>query len=128
MLWRHRDLSCENIQTLLLYTSIFQKFISSLNVCRATSAITHVVLGQFKTCVILIGGYLLFGSNPGITSICGAITALMGMSIYTYLNLHNSDDHSNKTAAKQASFSSPKSKLSRENGETHVGNAGPESV
>ncbi|KMS95696.1 hypothetical protein BVRB_005860 [Beta vulgaris subsp. vulgaris] len=94
----------------------------------ATSAITHVVLGQFKTCVILIGGYLLFGSNPGITSICGAITALMGMSIYTYLNLHNSDDHSNKTAAKQASFSSPKSKLSRENGETHVGNAGPESV
>ncbi|XP_021751263.1 nucleotide-sugar uncharacterized transporter 2-like [Chenopodium quinoa] len=94
----------------------------------ATSAITHVVLGQFKTCVILIGGYLLFGSNPGITSICGAITALMGMSVYTYLNLHNSEQHSNKTVSKQASFSSPKSKLSRENGDTHIGNDAAESV
>ncbi|XP_056692362.1 nucleotide-sugar uncharacterized transporter 2 isoform X2 [Spinacia oleracea] len=99
----------------------------------ATSAITHVVLGQFKTCVILIGGYLLFGSNPGITSICGAITALIGMSVYTYLTLHNSEQqHSNnKTASskQQASFSSPKkSKLSRENGDTHVVNDAAESV
>ncbi|KAL2930156.1 Nucleotide-sugar uncharacterized transporter 2 [Bienertia sinuspersici] len=94
----------------------------------ATSAITHVVLGQFKTCVILIGGYLLFGSNPGLTSICGAITALMGMSVYTYLNIQNSDQHTNKTASKQASFSSPKSKLSRENGESNGGNVGAESV
>uniref|UniRef100_A0A803MKC5 Sugar phosphate transporter domain-containing protein n=1 Tax=Chenopodium quinoa TaxID=63459 RepID=A0A803MKC5_CHEQI len=94
----------------------------------ATSAITHVVLGQFKTCVILIGGYLLFGSNPGITSICGAITALMGMSVYTYLNLNNSEQHSNKTVSKQASFSSPKSKLSRENGDAHIGNDAAESV
>ncbi|GAB4838305.1 hypothetical protein Ancab_027835 [Ancistrocladus abbreviatus] len=43
----------------------------------ATSAVTHVVLGQFKTCVILLGGYFLFGSNPGTISICGAITALV---------------------------------------------------
>lgn len=74
---------------------------------RATSAITHVVLGQFKTCVILIGGYLLFGSNPGFTSICGAITALIGMSVYTDLYLSNSDQHSNKSPSKQSSFSSP---------------------
>ncbi|MED6207557.1 hypothetical protein PIB30_036886 [Stylosanthes scabra] len=53
----------------------------------ATSAISHVVLGQFKTCVVLLGNYYIFGSNPGIISICGAITAIVGMSVYTYLNL-----------------------------------------
>ncbi|PKA57517.1 putative membrane protein [Apostasia shenzhenica] len=42
----------------------------------ATSAVSHVVLGQFKTCVILLGGFLLFHSNPGILSICGASTAI----------------------------------------------------
>ncbi|KAK9705382.1 hypothetical protein RND81_07G052300 [Saponaria officinalis] len=90
----------------------------------ATSAITHVVLGQFKTCVILIGGYLLFSSNPGITSICGAITALLGMSIYTYLNMHSSEQHSVKTNPRQ----SPKSKLSKENGDIYDDNGGSESV
>ncbi|KAJ8420092.1 hypothetical protein Cgig2_027348 [Carnegiea gigantea] len=93
----------------------------------ATSAITHVVLGQFKTCVIVLGGYILFGSNPGLTSLCGAITALLGMSIYTYLNLHASNHHSNKTS-RQASSSLPKSKLSRENSESHDGNVATESV
>lgn len=38
---------------------------------RETSATTHVVLEQFKTCVILCEGFLLFGSNPGATSIRG---------------------------------------------------------
>lgn len=72
---------------------------------RATSATTHVVLGQFKTCVILLGGFLLFGSNPGPTSILGAITALVGMSFYTYLNL--------KPSSSKQSLS--KSKLGKEN-------------
>lgn len=95
----------------------------------ATSAITHVVLGQFKTCVILLGGYLLFGSNPGLTSLYGAITALLGMSIYTYLNLHGSDQHSNKSTSRLSpSLSLPKSKLSKENSESHDGNGATESV
>ncbi|KAL9227672.1 hypothetical protein vseg_003334 [Gypsophila vaccaria] len=90
----------------------------------ATSAITHVVLGQFKTCVILIGGYLLFSSNPGITSIYGAITALLGMSFYTYLNMHRSEQPSIKTNSRQ----SPKSKLSKENGDIDDENGATESV
>ncbi|XVE71932.1 hypothetical protein DITRI_Ditri10aG0190800 [Diplodiscus trichospermus] len=55
----------------------------------ATSAISHVVLGQFKTCMLLLGNYYIFGSNPGTTSICGALVAIAGMSFYTYLNLPN---------------------------------------
>lgn len=57
---------------------------------RATSATSHVVLGQFKTCVVLLGGYVLLNSNPGITSLCGAVTAIAGMTVYTYLNLLDS--------------------------------------
>lgn len=95
----------------------------------ATSATTHVVLGQFKTCVILLGGFLLFGSNPGTTSICGAITALGGMSIYTYLNLQSSQQHPNKISPRLASsFPLLKSKLGKENGGTHDGHCGTESV
>ncbi|XP_051135116.1 nucleotide-sugar uncharacterized transporter 2 [Andrographis paniculata] len=56
----------------------------------ATSATTHVVLGQFKTCVILLGGYMVFGSDPGFVSICGAMVALGGMSVYTTLSMKES--------------------------------------
>lgn len=59
----------------------------------ATSATTHVVLGQFKTCVILLGGYLLFDSDPGVVSIGGAVVALSGMSVYTSLNLQEPQEN-----------------------------------
>lgn len=88
----------------------------------ATSAITHVVLGQFKTCVLLLGNFYLFGSNQGTTSIFGASTAIAGMSVYTYLNLKQK---SSKTT-RQASL--PISRLGKENGDTHDGNGCGESV
>ncbi|KAM0850206.1 hypothetical protein ACQ4PT_053231 [Festuca glaucescens] len=56
----------------------------------ATSALSHVVLGQFKTIVIMLSGYLIFSSDPGVTSICGAVVALGGMSFYTCLGLKES--------------------------------------
>ncbi|XP_073281480.1 nucleotide-sugar uncharacterized transporter 2 isoform X1 [Primulina huaijiensis] len=56
----------------------------------ATSATSHVVLGQFKTCVILLGGYLVFGSDPGYVSVFGAVSALCGMSVYTSLSMKES--------------------------------------
>ncbi|XP_073010189.1 nucleotide-sugar uncharacterized transporter 2 [Typha latifolia] len=65
----------------------------------ATSATSHVVLGQFKTCVIMLGGYLLFSSDPGSISLCGAVVALCGMSVYTYLNLRGPKESA--TASKQ---------------------------
>ncbi|KAM7272242.1 hypothetical protein ACFE04_026905 [Oxalis oulophora] len=79
----------------------------------ATSAISHVVLGQFKTCVLLLGSYYLFDANPGLISIGGAFVAIVGMSYYTYLNVYNVKPPSGKDAALQ------KSKLSKENGEDH---------
>lgn len=94
----------------------------------ATSATTHVVLGQFKTCVILLGGFIIFGSNPGSTSICGAITALIGMSVYTYLNLHGSQQQQSKIISRQGSFSLSKSKLSKESSNSDDGDHAVEAV
>lgn len=78
----------------------------------ATSATTHVVLGQFKTCVVLLGGYLIFGSDPGFVSICGAVVALCGMSVYTSLNLSHLQD-----ASSSLSPSSTKPKANTEGAE-----------
>lgn len=76
--------------------------------CRATSATSHVVLGQFKTCVILIGGFLVFRANPGPKSVCGASMALSGMAMYTFLNLKqelNNEITGKPVLHKQASLS-----------------------
>ncbi|KAI4307837.1 hypothetical protein L6164_030975 [Bauhinia variegata] len=67
----------------------------------ATSATSHVVLGQFKTCVILVGGYLLFNSDPGFVSVVGVVVALSGMSVYTSLNMQESQEGFNKQLPKQ---------------------------
>ena len=76
--------------------------------CRATSATSHVVLGQFKTCVILVGGYLLLDSDPGFVSLCGAVAALGGMSVYTSLNLKESNESSSKQLPMQNPIPRPK--------------------
>ncbi|KVI10386.1 protein of unknown function DUF250 [Cynara cardunculus var. scolymus] len=74
----------------------------------ATSATSHVVLGQFKTCVILLGGYLLFDSDPGYASISGAFVAICGMSIYTSLNMKGTRDTSNQLPEQTSSNQKPK--------------------
>ncbi|KAJ6912999.1 hypothetical protein NC651_015469 [Populus alba x Populus x berolinensis] len=87
----------------------------------ATSAISHVVLGQFKTCVVLLGNFCIFGSNPGMTSISGAFMAIAGMSGYTYLNIHNPKPQTGKLSPTK---SSTQSRLSKENGDGHDGYGG----
>ena len=82
-----------------------------------------MVLGQFKTCVLLLGSYYLFGSNPGTTSICGAFIAIGGMSFFTYLNFHAKK----QLSPLKVSSSLPKSKLGEGNGENGDG-FGAESV
>lgn len=43
--------------------------------------------------MILLGGYLLFDSDPGVVSIGGAVVALSGMSVYTSLNLQEPQEN-----------------------------------
>ncbi|XP_010451800.1 PREDICTED: uncharacterized membrane protein At1g06890-like [Camelina sativa] len=77
----------------------------------ATSAITHVVLGQFKTCVLLLGNYYIFGSNSGYISVCGAFVAIMGTSLYTYLNTRGQSLKASSSSS--SSSSAPSDKKSR---------------
>lgn len=46
----------------------------------------------------MLGGYIFFNSDPGVISICGAIAALGGMSVYTSLNLQRSKDAASNKA------------------------------
>ncbi|KAF2580170.1 hypothetical protein F2Q68_00000917 [Brassica cretica] len=75
----------------------------------ATSAITHVVLGQFKTCVLLLGNFYIFGSNSGVVSVCGAIVAIIGTSLYTFLNTRG---QSLKASSSSSSLLDKKSRFS----------------
>ncbi|KAI3810195.1 hypothetical protein L1987_19805 [Smallanthus sonchifolius] len=82
--------------TIAVLISALRGFLLQWSGALALGATSHVVLGQFKTCVILLGGYLLFGSDPGYASICGAFVAIGGMSVYTTLNIHEARDTSNQ--------------------------------
>ncbi|XP_054822497.1 nucleotide-sugar uncharacterized transporter 1 isoform X2 [Prosopis cineraria] len=117
-----------NLQnTLVIFASAILGFLlqwSGALALGATSAISHVVLGQFKTCVLLLGNYYLFGSNPGKTSICGAFTAIAGMSVYAYLNMNS---QSMKVSPRQTS-ALPKSKLGKENGNSKLGKENGNSI
>ncbi|XP_020111035.1 uncharacterized membrane protein At1g06890-like [Ananas comosus] len=115
-----------------IFLSAFLGFLLQLSgalALGATSATSHVVLGQFKTCVILLGGFLLFRSNPGALSICGAITALAGMSLYTYLSMLVSEQKTTNAALRQSlSFSLSRSKLCKDASDLQNGGATGESV
>ncbi|KAK8626377.1 hypothetical protein V6N13_134026 [Hibiscus sabdariffa] len=84
----------------------------------ATSATSHVVLGQFKSCVILVGGYLLLDSDPGVVSLSGAVVALAGMSVYTSLNLKESKEGSTKQIPMQNPVSKAKGSENGSEGST----------
>ncbi|CAI0399278.1 unnamed protein product [Linum tenue] len=72
----------------------------------ATSPVPHVVLSQFKACIVLLGNYYVFGSNPRVISIFGALIAIGGISGFTHLN----------QTVSQKSQSKDKSRLGKENG------------
>ncbi|KMZ67502.1 Nucleotide/sugar transporter family protein [Zostera marina] len=97
----------------------------------ATSATSHVVLGQFKTCVIMLGGYIFFNSDPGVISICGAIAALGGMSVYTSLNLQRPKDATSNKAQllpKHGSDSTAKPKTEEDDESSEKINANLEEI
>ncbi len=50
-----------------------------------TSAVTYQVVGHFKTCLTLLGGYLLFETSKksaSVSNIFGIFVALFGMYLY----------------------------------------------
>ena len=52
------------------------------------SALSHTVLGQLKACLVILGGWLLFGQAYPAKATVGASVAVASMIGYTRLNLH----------------------------------------
>lgn len=82
--------------TALILTSALLGFLlqwSGALALGATSAISHVVLGQFKTCVVLLGNFYIFGSNPGAISICGGHSWLLQACLVTHTSIYTTLSH-----------------------------------
>ena len=54
------------------------------------SALAHVLLGQLKTCLVLLMGVMLFDQRPKMVGIAGATGAVVSITIYTLLKLEES--------------------------------------
>ncbi|KAL1526581.1 hypothetical protein AB1Y20_015288 [Prymnesium parvum] len=60
---------------------------STTLVLGVTSALSLVLLGQVKTCAIMIAGLILFDPQPNRRAFCGATTAVLGIGWYTVLKV-----------------------------------------
>jgi len=60
---------------------------STTLVLGVTSALSLVLLGQVKTCSIMIAGLILFDAQPNRRAFCGATIAVLGIGWYTVLKV-----------------------------------------
>ena len=58
--------------------------VSSTWVLGLTSPLAHILLGQLKTILILLGGYLFFDKEPTGRSLFGAVLALSSITLYAW--------------------------------------------
>jgi hypothetical protein len=49
--------------------------------------LTHILLGQAKSCIIVITGFLLLGNFPGWLSLSSAVIAIISVTLYTFVNV-----------------------------------------
>jgi len=61
--------------------------ISTYFVIGNTSPITYNVVGHFKTCVVVVGGYVLFDYPLELKNSCGVILTLFGVILYSFFKL-----------------------------------------
>jgi solute carrier family 35 protein E3 len=61
---------------------------TSFLVMGETSALTHVLLGQLKTCVVIWCGFLFFAQVPSARSLLGAAIVVVSVVVYTKFNLN----------------------------------------
>lgn len=60
---------------------------SGFLVLGACSPLTHILLGQGKSSVVMLASFLFLGFNPGFKSIVGAAVAIVAMIAYTHVNI-----------------------------------------
>ena len=62
---------------------------STTLVLGVTNALALVLLGQLKTCAVLLAGYLLFDAAPNSRVLGGATTAMSSLCAYAWLKLRD---------------------------------------
>ncbi len=50
-----------------------------------TSPLTVTVVGYFKTCIVFVGGWLMFDQNLTVQNTVGIVITLLGVALYTYV-------------------------------------------
>jgi len=72
--------------------------VTSASLIGKTSPVTYQVVGHAKTCLVLIGGFMLFPIEATAVelakNICGIVTALFGVFLYGHLKHSESNKHS----------------------------------
>lgn len=63
------------------------------------SALAHVLLGQLKTAIIMIGATFLFGSKYTSTQLVGASGAVIAISLYAYVTINEKNDNDIKKSS-----------------------------
>lgn len=68
------------------------------------SALTHVIAGQAKACVTMLGGYLVWRELYPPLKLCGAACAILSIGLYTHYNLL---EHALRRRSERASDDEP---------------------
>mmetsp|Transcript_58784 Transcript_58784/g.164087 ORF Transcript_58784/g.164087 Transcript_58784/m.164087 type:complete len:396 (+) Transcript_58784:39-1226(+) len=86
-LWQY-DFNPRNMKALLAsaLSGIFAN-LSSTWVLGTTSPLAMILLGQLKTVLVLLVGYLFFDSKPGALELLGASMAVVAIGFYTWSKL-----------------------------------------
>lgn len=75
--------------------------ISNFIIIGKTSAVTYQVVGHFKTCLLLVGGYYLFGSYASTANKIGVGLAWVGMIAYTEVKRREGLEQASATKDKE---------------------------
>eukprot|EP00164_Ancoracysta_twista_P005956 GFYU01008205.1.p1 GENE.GFYU01008205.1~~GFYU01008205.1.p1 ORF type:complete len:358 (-),score=72.21 GFYU01008205.1:147-1085(-) len=77
--------------------------LSTFLVIGSTSAVTYNVVGHLKTCIIIVGGTILFGTPVTWMSMIGVSLALGGIFMYTHLKLKMAAEQKAREAREMSS-------------------------
>ena len=61
--------------------------LSGFLVLGSINAIAHVLLGQLKTCAIILGAFMLFGAEYSLVQLAGAAVAVGAIVFYTHTTM-----------------------------------------
>eukprot|EP00540_Astrosyne_radiata_P019543 CAMPEP_0116844174 /NCGR_PEP_ID=MMETSP0418-20121206/12518_1 /TAXON_ID=1158023 /ORGANISM="Astrosyne radiata, Strain 13vi08-1A" /LENGTH=164 /DNA_ID=CAMNT_0004475051 /DNA_START=182 /DNA_END=676 /DNA_ORIENTATION=+ len=100
-LWEFRWTSPAMILIGLSGIAAFLVNFSGFLVMGNIGALAHVLLGQFKTAVIMLGGYILFQSRMSPMQLLGALLAVLAIVAYTHVTVQEKSKSSSNVTKEE---------------------------